>query len=147
LRLQSVVLEHDRPPGRYWVLYCPPAGASSRAARIQLHLEQLWELGYNVFALDYRGFGNNAGAPSEQKIYADALAAYDELTRTQRVAPSRIILAERSFGSAVAVELATRVNAAGLLLFSGRDSGHTRSESTPEEALPQRPRSAQSYSI
>lgn len=122
LRLNSVALTHDSPNDRYWILFCPPAGASTRVKRIQDHLKQLWSLGYNVLAFDYRGFGDSPGVPSEHGVYADAGAAYAHLVRTQGVPPSRIILAGRSLGAAVAVDLATRVDAAGLLLFAPIDS-------------------------
>lgn len=122
LRLNSVTLTHDSRGDRYWILFCPPAGASTRVKRIQEHLKQLWSLGYNVMAFDYRGFGDSPGVPSEDGLYADAAAAYGHLVREQRVPPSRIILAGRSLGAAVAVDVATRVEAAGLLLFAPIDS-------------------------
>ena len=122
LRLKSVVLTHDSVRDGYWILFCPPAGASTRVKRIQDHLKQLWTLGYNVMAFDYRGFGDSPGIPSEDGLYADAAAAYTHLVGQQRVPPSRIILAGRSLGSAVAVDLATRVAAAGLVLFAPIDS-------------------------
>ena len=122
LRLTSVVLAHDSSRDRYWILFCPPAGASTRVKRIQDHLKQLWSLGYNVMAFDYRGFGDSPGVPSEDGLYADAAAAYAYLVSQQRVPPARIILAGRSLGSAVAVDLATRVDAAGLVLFAPIDS-------------------------
>ncbi len=97
LRLNSVALTHEPDRGRQWILFCPPAGASTLVARVQNQLKQLWTLGYNVMAFDYRGFGNSPG-------------------------PNRVILSGRSLGAAVAVELATRVEAAGLLLFAPIDS-------------------------
>jgi fermentation-respiration switch protein FrsA (DUF1100 family) len=122
LTLNSVLLIHDSNPDRYWILFCPPAGASTRVDRVQSQLRGLWTLGYNVFAFDYRGFGDNAGTPTEDGLYADAAAAYQYLTRTRNVPASRVILAGRSLGSAIAVDLATRVGAGGLLLFAPIDS-------------------------
>jgi pimeloyl-ACP methyl ester carboxylesterase len=122
LRLNSVRLTHHWLSDRYWILFCPPAGASTRVQRIQGQLKELWSLGYNVMAFDYRGFGDSPGVPSEHGVYADATAAYAHLMRDQGVPPSRIILAGRSLGAAVAVDLATRVDAAGLLLFAPIDS-------------------------
>ena len=55
-------------------------------------------------------------------MYEDALTAYRHLTQELGVAPQRIILAGRSLGSAVAIELATRVPSGGLLLLSAIDS-------------------------
>jgi pimeloyl-ACP methyl ester carboxylesterase len=122
LRLNSVVLTDDSTHDTYWILFCPPAGASTRVKRIQDHLKQLRNLGYNVMAFDYRGFGDSPGVPSEDGLYADAAAAYAHLVAQRRVPPSRIILAGRSLGAAVAVDLATRVDAAGLVLFAPIDS-------------------------
>jgi pimeloyl-ACP methyl ester carboxylesterase len=105
----------------YWILFCPPSGATIHG-RVRRHLKSLHAAGYNVLAFDYRGFGRNSGVPSEAGVYEDALTAYRYLTRELAVPPQRIILAGRSLGSAVAVELATRVSSGGLLLFSAIDS-------------------------
>jgi pimeloyl-ACP methyl ester carboxylesterase len=121
LRLNSVVLTHDSND-RYWILFCPPAGASTRVKRVQDHLKKLWQLGYNVMAFDYRGFGESPGVPSERGLYADASAAYAHLVGHYRVRRSRVIIAGRSLGAAVAVDLAARVDTAGLLLFAPIDS-------------------------
>jgi uncharacterized protein len=122
LTLRSVALTHGSARDRYWVLFCMPAGGSISASWIQNHLHTLWNFGYDVLSFDYRGFGTNAGRPSEPGLYLDALAAYEHLTREEGVPPSHIILAGRSLGTAVAVDLATRVEAGGLLLFSAIDS-------------------------
>ena len=105
----------------YWILFCPPSGATIHGG-VRRHLKSLHAAGYHVLAFDYRGFGRNSGVPSEAGIYEDGLTAYRYLTRELAVPPQRIILAGRSLGSAVAVELATRVPSGGLLLFSAIDS-------------------------
>lgn len=110
-----------RPPSSYWILFCPPSGRTIHGS-VRRQIESLRAAGYNVLAFDYRGFGRNRGTPSERGVYADAEAAYRHLTQDRGVAPARIILAGRSLGSAVAIELATRVPSAGLLLFSAIDS-------------------------
>lgn len=122
LRLDAISLEAN-PPSRYWVLYCLPSGGTIHG-RFQYQLYALQTLGYNVFSFDYRGFGRTRryGTPTEAGLYEDALAAYRHLTGERGVPPSRVILAGRSLGSAVAVELATRVPSAGLVLMSALDS-------------------------
>jgi len=122
LHLDSVLLTHNTPEQRYWIFFCPPAGASTRVARIQGHLQQLWSLGYNVFAFDYRGFGGSRGTPSEAGLYEDATAAFRSLIDGHGVDPKRLVISGRSLGASVAVDLATRVESAGLLLFSPIDS-------------------------
>lgn len=120
--LNALLLKHADQEDRHWILFCLPAGASTQVRDVQDQLKRLWALGYEVFAFDYRGFGASIGTPTEQGLYDDATAAYRYLIRTERVPAARIILAGRSLGSAVAVDLATRVPAAGLILFAPIDS-------------------------
>ena len=122
LTLRAVLLTHELPGDRFSILFCQPAGGSTQVQMSQEHLKALWELGYDVFAFDYRGFGDSDGTPTERGLYADAAAAYDHLVRVERVPASRIVLAGHSLGGAVAIDLATRVPAAGLLLFAPIDS-------------------------
>jgi uncharacterized protein len=119
--LEAAIL---RAPGEdpYWVLFCPPSGRSIHNPRLQADLLQLRHFGYNVLAFDYRGFGATPGIPSEQGLYADARAAYDYITTAGGVPSARIVVAGRSLGSAVAVELARHVRVAGLVLLSPIDS-------------------------
>jgi len=72
-----------------------------------------------VFIVDYRGYGRSEGRPSEKGLYLDAEAAWRYLTNERKVAPGRIVLLGDSLGAAVAVDLATRVEAAGLIVQSG----------------------------
>lgn len=81
-------------------------------------LELFHQLGLSVLIIDYRGYGNSEGAPSEPGIYRDAEAAWRYLTEIRRIAPSRILILGRSFGGAVAAYLATRHQAMGLVLES-----------------------------
>ena len=74
------------------------------------------DLGVNLFAYDYRGFGDSDGVPSEDGVYADAVAAYRYLTDSLHVPPSRIVLFGHSLGTGVTIELARRVPAAGLIV-------------------------------
>jgi fermentation-respiration switch protein FrsA (DUF1100 family) len=99
-----------------WLLICHGnAGNLSDAGRPE-HYAGLRALGLNLLAFDYRGYGESGGSPSEAGLYRDAEAAYEYLRDTLAVPPERIVLFGHSLGSAVAVELATRVPAAGLVL-------------------------------
>jgi uncharacterized protein len=122
LTLKQVTLFHEDSADRYWILFFMPAGGSTDLPHLQNQLWRLWDFGYNVLAFDYRGFGRNAGRPTEDGLYLDASAAYAFLTQGLGVPPDRLIFAGRSLGSAVAIDLATRVPAAGLVLFSPIDS-------------------------
>lgn len=78
------------------------------------------ELGFNVLAIDYRGFGRSDGElPSETQIYADARAAWSELARREPRPELRFIYGH-SLGAAVALDLGATVdNAAGVIAESG----------------------------
>ncbi len=74
------------------------------------------DLGVNLFAYDYRGYGGSHGSPTEAGVYADAVAAYEYLTDSLHVPPSRIVLFGHSLGTGVTIELARRVAAAGMIV-------------------------------
>jgi fermentation-respiration switch protein FrsA (DUF1100 family) len=80
------------------------------------HYARLRALGLNVLTFDYRGYGESEGAPTEAGVYRDAQAALAFLRDSLHVPPERTILFGHSLGSAVAVDLASRVSAAGLIL-------------------------------
>jgi dienelactone hydrolase len=100
----------------FWVLLLH-GNADSAFSRWQVrHCEALREAGFNVLDIDYRGFGLTPGQPSEAAMYEDAEAGYQALL--QRGVPAdRVILLGHSLGSGPAVLLATRHEAAALVLF------------------------------
>jgi len=82
-------------------------------------IEDLYGLGCGIFILDYRGYGGSAGAPTEGGLYQDAEAAVGWLRRHGK---RLLVYMGESMGCGVAVELATRQPAAGLILQSGFSS-------------------------
>lgn len=91
------------------------------AGNISHRLESLklfHDLGLAVLIIDYRGYGRSTGKPTEPGLYRDAEAAWRWLTATEGVQPGDILLFGRSLGAAVAAHLATRVEAAGLIVES-----------------------------
>jgi len=101
---------------RPWVLYLH-GNSSTIAARLNIvHYDGLRELGLNVFAPEYRGFGGLDGVPTEHSLEFDARAAYDYVRSALRVPPERLILYGWSLGSAVAVDLASHVEESALIL-------------------------------
>ena len=76
------------------------------------------KLKLNVLIIDYPGYGSSTGQPSEDGLYQSASAAWQYLISDKKVKPEDIIIFGRSLGGAVAVDLATRVKAGGLILES-----------------------------
>ncbi|HNQ92493.1 MAG TPA: alpha/beta fold hydrolase [Alphaproteobacteria bacterium] len=64
--------------------------------------------GYGIFLVEYRGYNNNEGIPTEQGLYKDAEAYLisDPLAKDHKANP--LIVFGHSLGSGVAVELASR---------------------------------------
>lgn len=104
------------PSAEYTILYSH--GNAEDLGLIAPLLARLGEWGFSVLAYDYRGYGTSHGRPSERGTYADVDAAYAYLTRTQGIAPGRIIAYGRSLGAGPAVDLATREPLGGLILES-----------------------------
>jgi alpha-beta hydrolase superfamily lysophospholipase len=74
-------------------------------------IQALRRLGFSVFAIDYRGFGDSdGGLPSESSVYADAQAAWQRLAQLQPDASRRYIYGH-SLGGAVAIDLAADLQA------------------------------------
>ncbi len=74
--------------------------------------------GYSVYLINYRGYGNSAGSPSESRLFSDALAIYDQII-TQH---ESVIGYGRSLGSGVAVYLAVNRPLDKLILLTPYDS-------------------------
>jgi uncharacterized protein len=115
VRLVSWIIRASDPEGA-WLLICHGNGGNISDAGRPWHYAGLRAAGLNLFAFDYRGYGESEGTPSEQGLYEDAETAYRFLRDSLDVQPERIVIFGHSLGSAVAVELAGRVPAAGLIL-------------------------------
>lgn len=71
-----------------------------------------------ALVFDYRGYGNSAGKPSETGILQDARAARSWLANRTGTADKEVLLIGQSLGGGVAVDLAARDGARGLVLMS-----------------------------
>lgn len=81
-------------------------------------IKNLMKLPVAVFIIDYRGYGRSEGSPSEQGLYTDARTAWDYLTGTRKVNARNIVIFGDSLGGAIAIDLAAKVAAAGLIVQS-----------------------------
>lgn len=72
----------------------------------------------SIMAFDYRGFGRSEGKPTEAGVLSDAQAASAWLSQRANVSPDKLLLIGRSLGGGVAVDLASKQGARGLVLIS-----------------------------
>ncbi len=86
-------------------------------------LSRLRPPGIAVLVLDYRGYGESGGEPTEQDVYSDAEAAWSYLTARPEIDSARIAVYGRSIGSVVALYLATERPVRAVVLDSPFSSG------------------------
>jgi uncharacterized protein len=70
--------------------------------------------GYEVWMMDYPGFGKSTGEPTEQRFYSDALLLYK--MAYQKFSVDSIIFYGKSLGTGVATELASHAGGKRLIL-------------------------------
>ena len=77
-------------------------------------IQALWALGFSVLAIDWRGFGNSTGTPSQAGCQLDAEAALQWLAH--RADLSKTVVLAESLGTGVAVELVAKHMVGALVL-------------------------------
>lgn len=112
-RLHGWWVEHPEP--KLVILYSH--GNGTQVADLPELMELLRdEYQASVFAYDYRGYGRSDGKPFEVGILQDGEAAQAWLSKRAAVPPEEIVLMGRSLGGGVAVDLAAKKGARGLIL-------------------------------
>ncbi|MCG6154451.1 alpha/beta hydrolase [Rubinisphaera margarita] len=105
---QMLELEAGRPAILFF-----PGNAGHRGYRAD-HLRLLSSLQADVFLVDYRGYAENPGAPSEAVLTADARKIWNHMTDELGVPAERIILLGESLGGGVATALASELCSDGV---------------------------------
>ncbi|KAL1719683.1 Alpha/Beta hydrolase protein [Schizophyllum commune] len=96
------------------ILYLHDAGASRSAKPCVAQCSMFSSrLSANVFAIDYRGFGDSTGAPSEEGLATDARAAWEWLLRNG-ANPADVVIVGQALGSSVAARLGAEIEKDGL---------------------------------
>ena len=81
-------------------------------------LASLHNLGLNVFAFDYRGYGQSAATrPNQQSMIQDADSAWQYLTATRAISAQRILPYGTGVGTALATHLAANHNTIPALIL------------------------------
>jgi pimeloyl-ACP methyl ester carboxylesterase len=74
--------------------------------------------GWSVALVNYRGFGQSDGTPSQSRVLDDAIFIYDMLIQRADIDASRVVVMGYSLGTGVAVSLAAQRPVAGVILVS-----------------------------
>jgi len=82
-------------------------------------LRWLANTGAQVVTIDYPGFGQSDGRPSESGCYQAAEAVWHYAVAQRAIAPADIVVFGRSLGVAIAARVAARNLCGGLILHSG----------------------------
>jgi pimeloyl-ACP methyl ester carboxylesterase len=86
----------------------------------------LWDLerlsGGAYLFMNYRGYGDSEGKPSQKAICRDALYILDTLAAQEKIPLDHIVLMGRSLGSGVAVHVAAHRPVRGVILVTPFDS-------------------------
>lgn len=116
LALHGWFIAAPRPPARFTAIVFN-GNAGNRAHRAPL-AAALGRHDIAVLLFDYRGFGGNAGTPTERGLASDARAARRYVAARPDVDASRLVYVGESLGTAVAVDLAAEHPPAALILRS-----------------------------
>ena len=127
LRFEPVTIatEDDERLAAWWVPAENAAGAvlffHGNAGNISHRLDYLAmfnRLNYSTLIVDYRGYGESTGSPSEEGTYRDARAAWDHLRHARLARGEDIVVVGESLGGAVAAWLAAREHPRAVVLAS-----------------------------
>lgn len=83
----------------------------------------LWNYfdGYNFLMIDYPGYGNSKGIPSDEAMFDMALKTYDYALTREDVDSDNIVIMGYSLGTGVATYLTSQRNVRGLILMAPYD--------------------------
>jgi uncharacterized protein len=108
--IHAIHLHVDKPRGLVFYLH----GNTGSLRRWQFMAEEISAHGFDVVAMDYRGYGLSKGRRRESWMHRDAEILFDRVADRYPGLP--VIIYGRSLGSGFATRLASRRQADGLIL-------------------------------
>ena len=108
--------------GRYKTVIFLHGNGGSRAAPFRRQFYTSWssKLEVNVLAIDYRGYGDSEGVPSEEGLAIDGRAAWDWAI-ANGARPDSTVLVGQSLGTGVAAKVAHQLSIEGTISSSGQE--------------------------
>ena len=111
----------DLPNAERYVVYFHGNGGN-----VAMNATMMRQLGSamnaTILCVDYRGYGQSAGNPTEPGVKADGLAAFDYLLSRFKIQPDQIVVYGRSLGGAIGTFVAAQREPGALILDSTFDS-------------------------
>lgn len=108
----------QRAPALIWFY-----GNMETVSALATLIDAMRPAGMGLLIVDYRGYGESEGSPTEAGVYRDAEAAWQFLMSRTEIDSARIAIYGRSIGAAVALYLATARPARVVVLDSPFSSG------------------------
>ena len=105
LTIYGILLKPDKE-SRGTIFFLP--GSGDNIASWSTHAEHLVKGGYQVFMMEYRGFGKSMGKATHTKVLSDAENALFELLDRNDEIDKKIILLGQSYGGQIAINLASK---------------------------------------
>jgi len=90
--------------GHRWLMIYFPGNSGHRHGR-RSDLQEIADLGVDVLIVDYRGYAENQGSPTEEHLSADARTVWRAAIERFAYDPSRVVVFGESLGGAVATRL------------------------------------------
>ncbi|MEE8321672.1 MAG: alpha/beta hydrolase [Gammaproteobacteria bacterium] len=114
IHLHGWYIPHDTPRATLLFLHGNGGNISHRLESLAI----FHELGLSILIIDYRGYGQSEGTPSEHGTYLDAEAAWNYLLNEKKLSGHEIIIFGRSMGGTIATWLASRQQSRAVILES-----------------------------
>jgi uncharacterized protein len=117
-RLRGWLVKNSNEPHAPLLIFFNGSGSESSA---MIPLVRALD-GWSVALLNYRGFGQSEGTPSQANAFADATFIYDTLTQRADIDPDRVAAMGYSLGTGVATYLSEQRPTTGTVLVAPYDS-------------------------
>ena len=120
-RVHGWFLRSTERPSIATVLHCH--GNTGNLSDVVWVAQSLTAHGLDMMIFDYRGYGRSEGRLTDEwGLYADAEAVYNHLVRERGVNAEKLAVYGQSLGTTAAIDLASRLPCAALIVESGLSS-------------------------
>lgn len=134
--INAILMKPESDPKATIIFY---HGAAGNVSTYIFMTEPLVKAGFQVFMIDFRGYGKSTGTPTHINIASDAQIVFDNIINTKEVKSFPIIIYGASMGTQIATKIAkdnqSKITA---LILDGTISSFTDMAllSAPEEQKP-----------